>query len=243
MWYLMWRTLTGKHRAITINFLVSRHTKFAPDWCFGLLKQKFRRTPVYCLDQFAACVEASTVSGVNIAQLVGKENGEVLVPQYDWHQHLQPYFKPLVGIKKYHHFRFEANHPGTVFAKVYADSEEEQLELLTAPVDHVPCDDPNTVPPPGLSIDRQEYLFNHIRDFVPEGQQDIVCPKPVRDVDPDPLRPTMGGQNGVSGGHGQDTCRGRGRGARARGARGRGQSCAAAGAGAASSPSKRARFT
>ena len=58
------------------------HTKFAPDWAFGLLKQKFRRMPVGCLDDMARVVEQS--ASINKAQLIVKEDGTVLVEQYDW---------------------------------------------------------------------------------------------------------------------------------------------------------------
>ncbi len=40
--YLTWRCLTNRHEKITLSFLIVGHTKFAPDWCFGLLKRKFR---------------------------------------------------------------------------------------------------------------------------------------------------------------------------------------------------------
>ena len=38
LWYLAWRAITGRHTDITLSFLVVGHTKFSPDWCFGLLK-------------------------------------------------------------------------------------------------------------------------------------------------------------------------------------------------------------
>ena len=44
IWYYIWRVMTGLHHAIEYSFLVAGHTKFSPDWCFGLLKQKTRRT-------------------------------------------------------------------------------------------------------------------------------------------------------------------------------------------------------
>ncbi|KAK6299989.1 hypothetical protein J4Q44_G00300220 [Coregonus suidteri] len=37
----------------------------------------------------------STVTGVNIPQLVGLEDGTVLEERYGWQQHLTPYFRPL----------------------------------------------------------------------------------------------------------------------------------------------------
>ena len=51
------------------------HTKFAPDWCFGLVKQKFRRTKVGCLNDIVKVVEES--AAVNFAQLVGNEDVSV----------------------------------------------------------------------------------------------------------------------------------------------------------------------
>ena len=39
--YLLLRVLVGLHKEIILSFLPVGHTKFSPDWCFGLLKQKF----------------------------------------------------------------------------------------------------------------------------------------------------------------------------------------------------------
>ena len=44
--YLLWRVMTGQHKEITLSFMIPGHTKFSPDWCFGLLKIKYRRTEV-----------------------------------------------------------------------------------------------------------------------------------------------------------------------------------------------------
>ena len=38
--YLLWRVLTGLHQNITLSFMIAGHTKFSPDWCFGLLKKR-----------------------------------------------------------------------------------------------------------------------------------------------------------------------------------------------------------
>jgi hypothetical protein len=38
---LAWRVLTGLHRTVTMSFMVVGHTKFAPDWFFGLFNQKY----------------------------------------------------------------------------------------------------------------------------------------------------------------------------------------------------------
>ena len=63
-----------------MSFLPAGNTKFAPDWCFGLVKQKFRKTEVGCLNESAKVVEES--ASVNIAQLVGTQDGKVIIPTY-----------------------------------------------------------------------------------------------------------------------------------------------------------------
>jgi hypothetical protein len=106
VWYFLWRTLHGLHRTVTVNFMITGHTKFAPDQCFGLVKQEFRRTEVSSLQEMATCVtRSSPVQGVNIPQLVGDEAGNIFVPLYNWQGFLAPFFKPLDGIKKQQHLR------------------------------------------------------------------------------------------------------------------------------------------
>ena len=60
--YLLWRAMTHRHSKITLSFLVVGHTKFSPDWCFGLIKRLYRRTPVGSLQGIA---EVSQVSLCN----------------------------------------------------------------------------------------------------------------------------------------------------------------------------------
>ena len=105
LWYMLWRVMHTQHHSITLNFLLAGHTKFAPDWCFGLLKKRYRVTNVSSLEELCDVVKASSQSTLNVPQLVGKEDGTQFVPQYDWHAFLAPYFKTLPHIKQYHHFR------------------------------------------------------------------------------------------------------------------------------------------
>ena len=59
MQYLAWRVLSGLIKCITLSFLVIGHTKFSPDWCFGLFKQAYRRMKIGCLDDIVQVVEKS----------------------------------------------------------------------------------------------------------------------------------------------------------------------------------------
>ena len=59
--------LVGLNQSITISFMLVGHTKFALDWCFGLLKQRYRRTYVSSLQDIVEVVNAS--ADVNVAQV------------------------------------------------------------------------------------------------------------------------------------------------------------------------------
>jgi hypothetical protein len=52
--YLMYRVLSGKHKSITLSFMLVGHTKFSPDGYFGLIKKKYRRSKVYTYDHGAS---------------------------------------------------------------------------------------------------------------------------------------------------------------------------------------------
>lgn len=110
LWYLLWRVMTGHHTNITLSFLVVGHTKFAPDWCFGLVKRLFKRSKVGSLRDIVQVVQSSATC--NEAQLNTDEQGKIIVPTYDWISFLAPVFKKLPNIKKGRHFRFSSTIPG-----------------------------------------------------------------------------------------------------------------------------------
>ena len=155
--------------------MIVGHTKFSPDWCFGLLKQRLRRCEYNCLNDIVREVENS--ADVNFAQLAGTQSGEILVPMYNWSNFFQPHFKPLPNIKQYHHFHFTRTCTG-VAVKKYSDSESTIINILTS--NWVPnfSNVPVRIIPPGLSEERQVYLYNNIRQFCTEDLRDIVFPKP-----------------------------------------------------------------
>ena len=125
MAYLMWRVLTGLHREIRIFFLLVGHTKFGPDWCFGLFKRLYKRTVIISLNDIAQVAERS--AQCNHAQVVGHLDGTSVVPFYD----LSTFFDndrvvktALKGISQMHHFRFTADKPGHVFVKDSSEGTE-----------------------------------------------------------------------------------------------------------------------
>ena len=91
--YLAWRVMTGLHHEITMSFMLVGHTKFSPDWCFGLFKERYQRTFVSSLDDIVEVVNTS--ADVNVAQLVGSQDGASIVPVYNWVPFLREHFRHL----------------------------------------------------------------------------------------------------------------------------------------------------
>ena len=176
--YLMWRVMVGLHRQITLSFLIVGHNKFSPDLCFGILKQRFRRTKVSNLRDLENVVNCSAEA--NVAQLVGTQSGEVVVPTYNWTAMFAGRLHKLKHLKRFHHFSMSSSAPGSVEMRVESDSESERVSLV---MDNTwePSQQqlPPTVPPSGLSLELQWYLHNMIRMYCPEAVQDEVCPLPL----------------------------------------------------------------
>ena len=180
MSYFMYRILTGLHQEIKVSFLPVGHTKFVPDWCFGLLKQQYQRTNIGCLDDIVQAVNSSATP--DVAQLVGSQSGEMIVPTYNWSSYFDEHTvkTALKGIKKMQHFHFSSRFPGQV--KVYneLDGNEKTITLCKDPSwTPTPTDLPEYIVPPGLSLEHQWYLHDKIWEFCPDSCQDIVCPRPT----------------------------------------------------------------
>ena len=183
MYYFMWRILTGLHQEIKISFLPVGHTKFSPDWCFGLMKQQYRKTNIGCLDDIVAAVNISATP--NVAQLVGSQNGETIVPTYNWSDFFDQYAikTALKGIKQLQHFHFSHRFPGQVKVANEVDGIERTITLLKDPSwTPTPEGLPDVIVPPGLSLERQWYLHDKIREFCLDYCKDLVCPRPTESM-------------------------------------------------------------
>ena len=96
----------GLHLKMDLHFRTVGHDMSGPDLLFGLFRQAFRKTRVQSLSDIAEVVRNSTPKRqLNIPQLVGLEDGTVLVEAYDWYKHLRSYFRGFPDIEKYQHFR------------------------------------------------------------------------------------------------------------------------------------------
>ena len=177
VWYLVWRVIVGLSKACELSFMIPGHTRFSPDRFFGLIKRKFRRSKVSSLTQIAEVVESSTTGGQNKAYIVGAESVKPFA-YYNWADFLSNFFTTIPHITSYYHFRCKSDCSGVVFVREFADSEEKEVPVLkhNITVDREAL--PSQITPPGLSLDRQWYLYEQIRKFCDEEFQDVTCPEP-----------------------------------------------------------------
>ena len=90
-------------------------------------------------------------------------------------------FKRIPLITKYHHFRFSASKPGTVFVRSSCSSEEKAIKIFKKKVTAASVKRaklPPIILPAGLTEERKKYLYEQIRPFVSPQYQDATCPSP-----------------------------------------------------------------
>ena len=66
--------MVGLSRSIILSFMEVGHTKFAPDAGFGLIKQKYKKTNVECLQDIVQMINES--AALNETRLVGTQDGQ-----------------------------------------------------------------------------------------------------------------------------------------------------------------------
>ena len=119
-----------------------------------------------------------------MAQLVGTQAGEPVVPTYDWASFLRGHFWTVPQLKSYHHFIFTAAQPGMVVMKEFTDSVGKNYMML-ADEEWVATHEelPLVMRVAGLSLSRQWYLYTQIREYCRHETEDLTCPKPSMEVE------------------------------------------------------------
>lgn len=179
--YLMYRVMTGKHKSIKLSFMLVGHTKFSPDGYFGLIKMNYRRSKIYTYDHLVDTIKSSTPGGFNICQNQKDSSGKPNIVYRKWSSWLASFFENLTNITRYQHFFIEANNPGKIIVKESIDAKEETYSLLKK--NNFKFDkktgEPSCLISQGLSAKRQWYLYDSIRQHIPnEKDQNITAPKP-----------------------------------------------------------------
>lgn len=177
--YLDWRVRTNREKKVSLDFLLVGHTKFAPDRTFGLIKTKYTRVTVDTYNDLIQCAVEASPAGHSIAvKTYDPMTEEELMPWYRWDNFFPPFYKNFKGITKYQHFSFTRNEVGDGVVAAccrYADSPLETFEILRVET----TGNPEQITPPGLSVDRQWYLYSQIRPLCknPKKQEQFI-PKP-----------------------------------------------------------------
>ena len=78
------------------------------------VQRKLKRTRVSCLEDIQQVVRDSTANNILRPQLVGNEDGTVIVPTYDLTNYLKDFNHPLSELKCYH-FLVNSGEPGIIF--------------------------------------------------------------------------------------------------------------------------------
>lgn len=181
MGYLIWRILKNLNDSISLSFLPIGHTKFSCDLAFGIFKKKFRVSKAGSLKQVEDIAHSSTpTSGLNKAVTTGTEEGNVLVPVYDWQSYFKKKkWKTITNITKNSHFDFSSTDKGAVLTRTTLDAIPMRHVVATdANVMNDISDFPDPIIPAGLSIQRKKYLYEKIRPYCRDEHKDLLCPKP-----------------------------------------------------------------
>lgn len=182
MQYLMYRVIAGKHKSITLSFMLVGHTKFSPDGYFGLIKKRYRRSKVYTYDHLVDVINSSTTGRFNTCQRYRDNQGRKIFQFRKWSTWLGKIFKKLPEITKYRHFRTDVNALGEIAVKESIDAKEETFSLLTKKAvrfDAKLRKGPPVYPFNDLSPQRQWYLYDMIRPHIPtEADKESTAPKP-----------------------------------------------------------------
>ena len=154
--------------------MVVGHTRCLVDGHFGLLKRLYRRHDIFTLPQLLAVAEAS--ANTNYGHLVdGSETWR------EWDTFLGQFFHLVKGVRKILHFRFDAESPGVIFTRQAQSDDEVTVNLLKKDVTvhnikQAPM--PPVLQAGGLTFKRQKYLYDEIRQHIPDDFKDDLCPPP-----------------------------------------------------------------
>jgi hypothetical protein len=118
--------MAGYYESVKLNFMIAGHTKFKCDGNFGMIKKLYRKSTIYCKEDFVEVVKKSSPKGLNKVQCYdeGKEF------QYFDFKVLEKFFTKLPKINRYHHFYFSSNDPGVVRVQEFANEPFREFNLL-----------------------------------------------------------------------------------------------------------------
>ena len=113
----------------------------------------------------------------NHAVIVGDGSvGTTVVRVYDWGEYFASKFQKFEGILS--HQTFNIKKDGSVSGRRFTEDEESNEVMLLNQGMNISSSLPDVLEPEGLSLTRQWYLYEQIREFCKDSCRDMVCPKP-----------------------------------------------------------------
>ena len=178
--YLTWRVMCGFHDQIKYCFMVAGHTKFSPDGFFGLIKLKLRNSEVQDLADLVQVVHNSTIGGFNTAQTIYDSDGNQQVYFYKWTEFLSNIFNKVPQILQQHHFEISSKKFGIINVQTKIEGEKTEISIFKKKKPFSLTDFPNILLAKKLSVERQWYLYEQIREHISDpSKKDQYCSKPL----------------------------------------------------------------
>ena len=142
------------------------HTRCQVDGFFGLVKQNYCQSNSDTLDHLRDVVNSSSTS--NFAQLYADpETGVSHFAWRRWDSFLNQHFRKIIGIRMVCQMKFSSEHPGFVSYQNTLIGNEMKKQLNKVSLDEFSTSIlPQVLKPPGLTHERQKYLYESIQPHV-----------------------------------------------------------------------------
>ena len=122
-----------------------------------------------CLDDIVQAVSSSATP--NVAQLVGSQSDEMIVPTYNWSNYFDEH--SVKTAQEDATLLFFSRFPGQV--KVYNELHGNDTLHKEPSWTPMPTELPKCILATGLSLECQWYLDDKIQEFCPYNGKDLVC--------------------------------------------------------------------
>eukprot|EP00977_Amphora_coffeiformis_P002610 scaffold490_cov186-Amphora_coffeaeformis.AAC.1 len=174
----------GLYKKINICFLVAGHTKNICDRLFNMLKYKYRKSNCYSTEHMLQIL--NTAEDVTAVAALPTDF-------FEWDAYEERIYRRLKPgtVNRTQLFLYDSTKPGILrtqdFAGADSNFHEQDIRKFSTKEDRVTLVQNyqlalKTIKTPGLPHIKQWELYHKWRPFVPGAYQDILCPRPAKEV-------------------------------------------------------------
>lgn len=183
--FIAWIVWSLQAPDVTLAFMVEAHSKFSCDRSFGVFSRTFTRSDR--VESIHDCIPLMIKASTKFEPVLVHDyiTGERNVDWYSFGAFLEPFFKTIDGIKKYHIFKFKKEKPGIVYVKEWSSSSVEvEINLLRKGVtaNNLPRGIPSNFvlnDLASLTPAREWYMHDNLRQYCSsEEKADVLAPMP-----------------------------------------------------------------